>query len=70
MKTGTQNCMEELQEIFLTKRLKFFWENVFFINEVATLWEDKNFTIFKEWDPIILQIRGGILVFSTSPWDY
>jgi hypothetical protein len=38
--------------------------------EVATLQGDKKPTIFKEWDPISLQIRGGILDFSTSPRDY
>jgi hypothetical protein len=28
------------KEIFLTKRLRKFWENVFFINEVATVAQD------------------------------
>jgi hypothetical protein len=70
MKTWTQNCMEELQLMFSPKRLGKFRENVFFIMEVATLWGDKKYLIFKEWDPKNLQIRGGILGFSTSPWDY
>jgi hypothetical protein len=59
--------MEELQQMFSPKRLGKFWENVFFGMEVATLWGDKKYLIFNEWD---LQIRGGILGFSTSPWDY
>jgi hypothetical protein len=70
MKTQTQNCNEELQQMFSPKRLGKFWENLFFVMEVATLWGDKKYLIFKEWDPKSLQIRGGILGFSTSPWDY
>jgi len=70
METRTQNCMEELRQMFSPKRLGKFWENVFFVTEVATLWGDKKYLIFKEWDPKSLQIRAGILGFSTSPWDY
>jgi len=39
--------------------------------EVATLWGEKNSTIiiFKEYDPISLQIRGGILHFTIQNGD-
>jgi hypothetical protein len=70
MKIRTQNCMEELQQKFWQND----WEN--FGKMCSLKWKsphydgDKKSTIFKEWDPISLQIREGILDFSTFAWDY
>jgi hypothetical protein len=67
--------MDQLQQKKINKKIG----KMFVIMKVATLWGETKSTIitFKEYDPISLQIKGGILHFSTPnpplpqcfPWE-